>query len=123
MSIVYNEQHGRESQGWKEKVCIIHEWPIWNTTQYDHNISLALSNEGFSYITQELVKGTSNCLAKFLKNIETDSQFFLNFLYHIRGILPEININLPCSYPPGASQTWWNLIIGFYGKHLTFLSD
>ena len=50
MSIVYNVQNGRESQGWKEKVCIIHERLIWNTTQYDHNISLVLSNEGFSYI-------------------------------------------------------------------------
>ena len=68
------------------------------------------------------VKGTSNCLAELQKNIETDSQFFLNFLYHIRGILPEININLPCSFPLGMSQTWWNLTIGFYGKHLTFLS-
>ena len=58
-----------------------------------------------------------------LKNIETDSQIFLNFLYGIRGILPEININLPCSFPPGASQTWWNLTIGFSGKYLTFLSN
>ena len=28
-----------------------------------------------------------------------------------------------CSFSPGVSQTWWNLTIGFYGKHLTFLSN
>ena len=49
------------------------------------------------------LKGTSDCLAEFQKNIETD---FLNFLYDIKGILPEININSPCSFPPGVSQTW-----------------
>ena len=38
----------------------------------------------------------------------------------LRGILPEIDTNLPCSFPPGVSQTWWNLTIGFYGIHLTF---
>ena len=68
-------------------------------------------------------KGTFNYLAKSKKNIESDSQFFLNFLYNIRGILQEININSPCSLPPGVSQTWWNLTIGLYGKHLTFLDN
>ena len=38
---------------------------------------------------------------KYTKSIETDSQIFLNFLYEIRNILPEINITLPCSFPPG----------------------
>ena len=69
------------------------------------------------------VKGTSNCLAEFEKNIETASQIFLNFLHDLRGILPEIDKDLPCSFPPGMSQTWWNLTIGFDGKHLTFLSN
>ena len=68
-----------------------------------------------------ILKGTSNCLAKFEKNIETASQIFLNFLYNLRGMLPEIDKN--CSFPPGVSQTWWNLTIGFYGKHVTFLSN
>ena len=68
-------------------------------------------------------KGTSNCLAEFEKNIETASQIFLNFCHDLRGILPEIDKNLPCSFPPGVSQTWWNLTISFYGKHLTFLSN
>ena len=66
---------------------------------------------------------TSNYLAEFEKNIETASQICLSFLHDLRGILPEINKNLLCSFPPGVSQTWWNLTIGFYGKHLTFLSN
>ena len=69
------------------------------------------------------IKGTSNYLAELKKTIENDSHFFLNFLYDIRDILPEININSPCSFPPAVSQTWWNLTIGFYGKHLTFLCN
>ena len=52
------------------------------------------------------LKGTSNCLAEFEKNIETASQIFLNFLHVLRGILPEIDKNLPCSFPFGVSQTW-----------------
>ena len=67
------------------------------------------------------IKGTSNCLAEFEKNIETASQIVPNLL-DLRGILPEIDKNLQCSFPPGVSQTWWNLAIGFYGKHLTCLS-
>ena len=46
------------------------------------------------------IKGTSNYLAEFKKKNETDSQFFLNFPHDIRGILPEMDINLPCSFPP-----------------------
>ena len=47
----------------------------------------------------KLLKGTSNYLAEFFKKtIEIDYQFFLDFLYAIRGILPEININLPCIF-------------------------
>ena len=68
----------------------------------------------------QIFKGTSNCLAEFEK---TASQIFLNFLHDLRGILPEIDKNLPCSFPPGVSQTWWNLTIGFYGKHLASLSN
>ena len=68
------------------------------------------------------LKGTSNYLAEFEKNIESASQIFLNFLYDLRGILPEIDENLLCSFPPGVSQTWRNLTIGFYGKYLTFLT-
>ena len=69
------------------------------------------------------VKGTSNCLAEFEKNpLKLPLNFFLNFLHDLRGILPEIDKNLPCSFPPGVSQTWWNLTIGFFGKHLTFFS-
>ena len=67
----------------------------------------------------KILKGTSNRLAEFEKNIETASQICLNFLHDLRGILPEIDTNLPCSFLPGVSQTWWN----FYGKHLTFLSN
>ena len=70
-----------------------------------------------------IIKGTSNYLAEFEKNIETASQIFLNFLHDLRGILPEINKTLPCNFSPGVSQTWWNLTIGFYGKQLTFLSN
>ena len=70
------------------------------------------------------IKGTSNYIAEFeKKNIETAPQIFLIFLHDLRGIIPEINKYLPCSFPPGVSQTWWNLTIGFYGKHLTFLSN
>ena len=70
------------------------------------------------------LKGTTNYLAEFeKKNIETASQIFLNFLHDLRGILPEINKNLQFSFPPGGSQTWWNLTIGFCGRHLTFLSN
>ena len=69
------------------------------------------------------LKGTSNCLAEFEKNIETASQIFLNFVHDLRGILPEIDNKFPYSFPLGVSQTWWNLTIGFYGKHLTFLSN
>ena len=54
-------------------------------------------------------KGTSNYPDQF----ETASQIFLNSLHDLRGILPEINKTLPCSFPPGVSQTWWNLTIGF----------
>ena len=74
------------------------------------------------YVTL-IFKGTPNCLAEFEKNIETASQIFLNFLHDLRGILPEIDTNLLCSFPPGVSQTWLNLTIGIYGKHLTFLSN
>ena len=67
-------------------------------------------------------KGTSNCLAEFEKTLKLPLKFF-NFLHDLRGILPGIDTNLPCSFPPGVSQAWWNLTIGFYGKHLTFLSN
>ena len=43
-------------------------------------------------------KSTSNYLAYFQKNIKTDSNF-PEFLYYMRGILPELNINSPCSFP------------------------
>ena len=68
------------------------------------------------------VKGTSNCPAEFLKTLKV-TQFKKNVLHDIRGKLLEIDINLPCSFPPGVSQKWWNLTIGLYGKHLTFLND
>ena len=55
------------------------------------------------------IKGTYNYLAEFQKTLKLTLKFFLNFLYDVRGILPEININTPCSFPPGVSQTWWNL--------------
>ena len=45
------------------------------------------------------VKGTSNCLAEFEKNIGTASQTFLFFVHDLRGILPEIDESLPCSFP------------------------
>ena len=47
------------------------------------------------YFVFSLFKGTSNCLAEFEKNNETASQIFLNFLYDLGGILPEIDTNLP----------------------------
>ena len=55
--------------------------------------------------------------------IKTDSNIFLNFLYDIRNISPEMNIISPCSFPPGVSQTCWDLTIGFYGKHLISFSN
>ena len=70
-----------------------------------------------------MFKGTSNCLAEFEKKIETASRILLNFLHDLTGILPEIDNSLPRSFPPGVSQTWWNLTIGFYGKQLTFLNN
>ena len=57
------------------------------------------------------LKGTSNYLTEFQRSIETDSQMFLNLLYDISRIFPEIDINSPCSFPPGVSQIWWNLTI------------
>ena len=68
------------------------------------------------------IKGSSNCLAEF-QNLLKLTQIFLNFLYDIRNISPEINITLPCNFPPGVSQTCWDLTVGFYGKHLTFFSN
>ena len=62
-------------------------------------------------------------LAEFQNLLKLTHSFFLNFLYDIRGILPEININSPCSFPTGDPQTWWDLTIGFYGRHLTFISN
>ena len=67
------------------------------------------------------LKGTSNCLPEF-QNLLKLTQIFLNFLYDIRNILPEINITSPSSFPPGVSQTCWDLTIGLYGKHLTFIT-
>ena len=57
------------------------------------------------------------------QNLLKMTQIFLNFLYDIRNILPEINITFPCSFPPAVSQTGWDLTIGFYGKYLTFISN
>ena len=65
------------------------------------------------------VKCTSNCFQNLLKL----TQIFLNFLYDIRNISPEINITLPCSFPSRVSQTCWDLTIGFYGKDITFFSN
>ena len=71
----------------------------------------------------EALKSTSNYLAEFQQTLKLTLNFLFNYLYDIRGILPEININSLRSFPPGVSQTWWYLTIGFYGKHLTFLSN
>ena len=70
-----------------------------------------------------MFKVTSNSLAEFEKKIETASRILLNLLHDLTGILPEIDNSLPCIFPPGVSQTWWNLTIGFYGKQLTFLNN
>ena len=62
----------------------------------------------------------------YLKVLPTVAEFqnllklalkFSSFLYDIRNISPEINITSLCSFPPGVSQTCWDL--SFYGKHLT----
>ena len=47
----------------------------------------------------EVFKDTSNYLDE-IQNLLKLTQIFLNFLYDIRGIFPEININLLCSFPP-----------------------
>ena len=99
--------------------------------QLHHFISISIISYNFSplpsflktKIERTFLEGTSNCLAEFEKNIETAAQIFLNFLHDLRGILPEIDKDLLCSFPTGVSQTWWNFTIGFYGKHLTFLSN
>ena len=70
-----------------------------------------------------LIKATSNYIAEFQKTLKLTFNFFLNSLHDIRGMLPEIDINLPCSFLPGVSQTWWNLTIGFYKNHLNFRSN
>ena len=74
-------------------------------------------------LTRLSLKGTSNCLSEFQNLLKLTLNFFLNFLYDIRNISPEIGITLPCSFPPRVSQTCWDLTIGFYGKHLTFFSN
>ena len=66
--------------------------------------------------------GTSKYLAEFQETLKL-TQILLNVLYDIRDILPEMNINSLYTFPPAVSQTWWNLTIGFYGKHLTFLNN
>ena len=66
--------------------------------------------------------GTSKYLAEFQETLKL-TQNLLNVLYDIRDILPEMNINSLYTFFPGVSHTWWNLTIGFYGKHLTFLNN
>ena len=66
------------------------------------------------------LKGTSNCLAEFEKNIETASQILLNFLHDLRGILPEIDINLPCSFPPWSVTNMVELNYRFLWKAPNF---
>ena len=46
---------------------------------------LFIDSLGFMGVNK--LKGTSNYLAEIKKNIETDSQFFLKFLYDKRSIL------------------------------------
>ena len=46
------------------------------------------------------VKGTSNYLPEFQNPLNLTLSYYLNFLDDIRGILPEIDIGLPCSSPP-----------------------
>ena len=78
----------------------------FNQKRSNRNITFIIAKE--TYYMQKILqglKGTSNCLAEFEKNIETASQIFLNFLHDLRGILPEIDTNLPCSSPPPWSVT------------------
>ena len=68
------------------------------------------------------LKGTSNRLAEFQNPLKI-TQIFLNFLNDIRDISPEINLTLPCSFPPGVSQTCWNLTNRFLWKAPNFFSN
>ena len=66
---------------------------------------------------RDRIKGTSYCLPELQKTLK------LNFLHDIKGILPKIDINLLCSFPPGVIKMVELNYSFFYGKHLTFLSN